>query len=135
MLGILSGKEGGRFPHYQAISAFLSGVLFEGRQIIFQNIKSKPIRNLLGILFSLIIFPFYLIGILTVYSYCQWSWRIYGTFKGTWIIKKYRPSLLYSTGGTSQSHGVDFFLKILDREPWLGEVHDPLKYDKEPQKE
>jgi len=134
VLSAPTGKKDNRFPHYQVISAFPSGLLFEGRQIISQKVKSKSVRSLLKALLTLVLFPFYLIEILTIYFDSQWSWSISATLKGIWIIKKHRPSLIYSSAGPASTHVAAFFLKILFGLPWLAEVHDPLIYDKEPRK-
>lgn len=82
----------------------------------------------------LLCLPFYIIEKIFLQLESQWSWFISASIKGSFIINRFRPSLLYSTAGPSTTHLAAFILHKIYRIPWMAEVHDPLILDDQQRK-
>jgi glycosyltransferase involved in cell wall biosynthesis len=128
------GTKDFRFPHYQVISPAPSGILFEMRHIVRINFQNIFIQKFLKILFTLLCLPFYILEKLFIHFDSHWSWFLGASVKGYFLIKKYRPGLIYSTAGPYSTHVAGYILSKIFKIPWLAEFHDPLIYDNERRK-
>ena len=128
------GFKDHRFPHYRIISPAPSGILFEMRHIIKNNINNPVIKKTLKSILSVLILPFLILEKLIIHLDSHWSWFISASVKGRFLVHRYRPELIYSTAGPFSTHVAGFILHKIFRIPWLAEMHDPLIYDKEKHK-
>lgn len=124
-----TGKRDRSFPHYQVLSAAPSGFLFELRNIINRKFKSPFVRRALKTLLLVVFLPFYTLEKIFVQLDSHWSWFISASVRGLFLVRKFRPKVVYSTAGPSSTHLAGFILSRLCNIPWLAELHDPLIYD------
>ncbi|MFH2218782.1 MAG: glycosyltransferase [Pseudomonadota bacterium] len=131
VLSAPTGDKDLRFPHFQIFSPAPSGVLFELRHIIKKKVTNRFAEKFLKAVLTIACLPFYIAEKIFIHLDSQWSWFISASAKGYYLLKKYRPELIYSTAGPPSTHVAGFILHKLSRKPWLAEVHDPLIYDNE----
>lgn len=117
------------FPHYQVISPAPSGIRFEMRFIIKNKVKNKTAQNILKALSAVLCLPFYALEKVFLQFDSQWSWFFSAALKGSLIIRKHQPALLYSTAGPPSTHLTAYILHKLHGIPWMAELHDPLILD------
>lgn len=129
-----TGEKDLRFPHVQVFSPMPSGILFELRQILKAGVPTQTALRLYKMLLTVLVAPFYLVEILFFPLDSQWSWFLTATVTGLRMNKKYRPKLLYTTGGPPSAHLAGFLVHSLSGLPWLAELYDPLIYDNEPRR-
>jgi len=124
-----TGVKDKRFPHYRVLSPAPSGILFEMRQIIKSTFQRPVVEKSLKALLTVLCLPFYLLEKIFIHLDSQWSWFLGAVIRGFFIIKKYRPELIYSTAGPPSTHIAGYLLHRFLKIPWLAELHDPLIYD------
>ncbi len=129
VLSAVTGIKDQRIPHYQVISPAPSGLRYDMRFIIKNRIKNRALKSVLKNLFSILFLPLYIIEKIFIQLDSQWSWFISASVKGGSIIKKYRPSVLYSTAGPPTTHLAAYILHKIHKIPWMAELHDPLILD------
>ena len=129
VLSAVTGRKYTQVPHYQIISPAPSGLRYDMRFIIKNNVRDKKLKNILKVLFAIICLPFYLVEKVFLQLESQWSWFLSASIKGSQLIKKYRPSLLYSTAGPPTTHLAAYILHKIHGLPWMAELHDPLILD------
>lgn len=129
VLSAPTGAKDNRFPHHCVLSLAPSGILFEMRQIIEKHFPDSFFQKILKALLTILCFPFYLVEKLFIHLDSQWSWFMSASVKGFFLIKSYRPELIYSTAGPPSTHLASFLLQKIFCIPWLAEVHDPLVYN------
>ncbi|WP_299980349.1 glycosyltransferase [Desulfobacula sp.] len=121
-----TGTKDKKFVHYQVISPAPSGIIFEMRKIIEKKFQKGVLSQVLKAAVTVLCFPFYIIEKIFINLDSHWSWFITASAKGIFVIKKYKPQLIYSTAGPSSTHLAGFILKKLFNIPWVAEIHDPL---------
>ncbi|MFC1839029.1 glycosyltransferase [Thermodesulfobacteriota bacterium] len=129
VLSAPTGDRDNRFPHFQIFSAAPSGVLFEFRHIIKKRFPNPFLEKSIKAILVLICLPFYVLEKIFFHLDSQWSWLISASIRGFFLIKKYRPKIIYSTAGPPSTHAAAFILNKIFKIPWLAELHDPLIYD------
>jgi len=129
VLSAPTGIKDTQFPHYQIISPAPSGIRFEMRFIIKHKVRNKTAQNILKAISAFICFPFYASEKIFLHFDSQWSWFLSASIKGSQIIKKHRPALLYSTAGPPSTHLTAYILHKIFKLPWMAELHDPLILD------
>src|SRR4030065_2921254 len=94
-----TGDKDNRFPHFQIFSAAPSGILFDLRQIIGKKVSHILPENLLKAILTILILPFYILEKIFIHLDSHWSWMISASIKGVFLIKKYRPKMIYTSAG------------------------------------
>jgi len=129
---LLTGPVGGRFqrwPHYRSWSIAPSGIRFELRHALRKRLVKHWQFKLAETLLLLPVFPFYLLEKMIINLESEWSWFFGAVIRGFLLCRRYRPELLYSTGGTAAAHVAAGLLCRLTGLPWLAETQDPLVHD------
>jgi len=129
VLSAPTGIKDTRFPHYQIISPAPSGIRFEMRFIIKNKVKNKLAQKILKAISAVLCAPFYFVEKVFLQFDSQWSWFLSASLKGSQLIKRYRPALLYSTAGPPTTHLTAYILHKIYGLPWMAELHDPLILD------
>ena len=129
VLSAPTGIKDTRFPHYQIISPAPSGIRFEMRFIIKNKVKNKLAQKILKAISAVLCAPFYFVEKVFLQFDSQWSWFLSASLKGSQLIKRYRPALLYSTAGPPTTHLTAYILRKIYGLPWMAELHDPLILD------
>jgi glycosyltransferase involved in cell wall biosynthesis len=129
VLSAYTGTKDTRFPHYQIIAPAPSGMRYEMRFIIKNRVKSKTAQSILKGISAILCLPFYLVEKSFLQFDSQWSWFLSASIKGSQLINKYRPALLYSTAGPATTHLAAYILHKIYGLPWMAELHDPLILD------
>lgn len=126
ILSGVSGERDKKYHHEQLLPWGPSGLRFDMRHVIASHVGRGLRYRILWMLMSLILAPFILIARPLLGWQNQWSWAIPATLRGLWIIYRYRPSVLYSTGGSYSAHLAADWIKRLTGIKWIAEIHDPM---------
>lgn len=129
VLSAPTGTKDRRFPHYQIISPAPSGIWFEMRHIIKNKFRNQTVQRILKAIFTALCLPFYVAEKVFFQFDSQWSWFLSASMKGSLIIKKHRPNLLYSSAGPPSTHLTAYILNKIYGIPWMAELYDPLIID------
>jgi hypothetical protein len=126
ILSGVSGDHDKKFLHIQLLPWGPSGLRFDLRHVIASHLgrgfRYKLLVGLMGLLLS----PFIFIERLLLGLQNQWSWSFPATVRSLWLIYKYKPAVLYTTGGAYSAHLAGDWLKKLTGIKWIAEIHDPL---------
>jgi len=131
VLSAPTGDKDNRFPHFQIFSAAPSGILFELRHIIRKKVSHPLPEKFLKAILTILILPFYIFEKIFIRLDSHWSWLISASIKGGFLIKKYRPNMIYTTAGPTSTHAAGYILHRLFKIPWLAEIYDPIIYDRD----
>lgn len=124
--------SGPNFPRHAEISHARvpsispAGIWFEFRTFLNLAITSKSLRNTLKAVCMLPLMPFYFIEKAFIDIESQWAWFLPAAVKGQQLIRRHRPSLIYSTGGSISAHLAARLLARWNGLPWIAELQDPL---------
>ena len=129
ILSAPTGIKDTRLAHYQVISPAPSGLRYEMRFIIKNRVRNKTAQSILKGISTILCLPFYLVEKIFLQFDSQWSWFLSASIKGSRLIKKYRPAMLYSTAGPPTTHLAGYILHKIYGLPWMAELHDPLILD------
>ena len=129
ILSAPTGIKDTRLHHYQIISPAPSGLRYEMRFVIKNKVRNKTAQSILKGISAILCLPFYVVEKVFLHLDSQWSWFLSASIKGSQLIKKYRPSLLYSTAGPPTTHLAAYILHKIYGLPWMAELHDPLILD------
>ena len=126
ILSGVSGEHDNQFIHFQFVPWGPSGLRFDMRHVIASHIGRGYLYKLLVGLLGFILSPFILLerGLLGWQN--QWSWSLPATLRSLWLIHKYKPTILYTTGGAYSAHLAGYWIKRLTGIRWIVEVHDPM---------
>lgn len=126
ILSGVSGTKDKKYLHYQFLPWGPSGWRFDIRHVIAMHIGRGPLYKMLVGLLGLLLSPFILLerGLLGWSN--QWSWAFPATLRSLWLIRKYKPAVLYTTGGAYSAHLAGYWIKCLTGIKWIVEVHDPM---------
>ncbi len=128
VLSAVTGSRDRRFRHVQLLPWGPSGLRFDLRHMIALRWGRDWRYRLVTGSISLLLLPFILLerGLIGLQS--QWSWTPAAVARGCWYILKYRPALVYSTGGAYSAHWAGYWLKRLTGICWIAEIHDPMLF-------
>ena len=127
ILSGVSGELDKRFKHIQLIPWGPAGLRFDMRHVIASYLgrNSLAYKLIVGVM-GLILSPFIVIERLLLGLQNQWSWSLPATVRSLWLIHKYKPAVLYTTGGAYSAHLAGYWIKRLTGIRWIVEVHDPM---------
>lgn len=129
ILSAPTGIKDTRLHHYQIISPAPSGLRYEMRFVIKNKVRNKTAQSILKGISAILCLPFYVVEKVFLHLDSQWSWFLSASIKGSQLIKKYHPTLLYSTAGPPTTHLTAYILHKIYELPWMAELHDPLILD------
>ena len=124
-----TGTRDKKFVHHQVLSPAPSGINFEMRKIIEKEFGKGIVSKFLKAIITFLCFPFLVLEKLIINLDSHWSWFITAGIKSCFLIRKYKPQLIYSTAGPSSTHLTGYILKKIFSIPWLAEIHDPLIHE------
>ena len=125
MLTGICGERWQGLVHERAISVSPSGLRFELRHLK----KRGGMTRLWAGLLNLLILPFYLLEKLVIDLDSQWSWFPFAILQGSRMCSRYKPQLIYSTGGPASAHLAAAVIARRQNIPWIAEFQDPLVHD------
>jgi hypothetical protein len=125
MLTGVCGERWRGLVHKRALSASPSGLRFELRHLKKRGGMTKLWAGLL----NLLILPLYLLEKLVIDLDSQWSWFPFAILQGQRMCSRYRPQLIYSTGGPASAHLAAAMIANRHNIPWIAEFQDPLVHD------
>jgi hypothetical protein len=126
ILSGVSGDQDKKYQHLQLLPWGPSGLRFDLRHVIASHFGRGYRYRILGLLMSLILAPLIVLERALLGWQSQWSWAIPATLRSLWIIYRYRPAVLYSTGGAYSAHLAADWIKRLTGIKWIAEIHDPM---------
>ncbi|QVW34105.1 glycosyltransferase [Geobacter sulfurreducens] len=99
-----------------------SGIRYELRHLRKRSAWVKMIAPLINV----ILLPFYLIEKLIIDLDSQWSWFPLAIMRGISLCRRYRPEVIYSTGGPASAHVAAALISRTTGIPFIAEFQDPL---------
>ena len=132
VVSAITGKKDSVIEHHQVLPAFPVALRFDIRHYLKQRVSSRFIYRIAMTLITLLLLPFYLIEKIFIRIETHWSWAITAYFSGARIIRKRKPSVIYSTGGAYSAHLAGYWLARRYNLPWIAEIHDPIILDTQP---
>lgn len=128
VLSGVSGTKDTRFEHLQLLPWGPSGLRFDLRHLVAMRFGRGVIYRLIGLVVSLVLAPFIVIERLLFGLQSHASWVIPATLRSLWLIRKHRPTVVYTTGGAYSAHLAGLWLKRLTGVKWIAEIHDPMVF-------
>ncbi|MFA7061414.1 MAG: glycosyltransferase family 4 protein [Pedobacter sp.] len=125
MLTSVCGERWQGLVHERVLSAAPSGLRFELRRLK----KRGGMTRLWAGLLNLLILPLYLLEKLVIDLDSQWSWFPFAIWQGRRMCSRYKPQLIYSTGGPTSAHLAAAMIASRHNIPWIAEFQDPLAHD------
>lgn len=122
MLTGVCGERWRGLVHERVLSTSPSGLRFELRHLKRRGGMSR----LWAGLFNLLILPLYLLEKLVIDLDSQWSWFPMAILRGRRMCSRYRPQMIYSTGGPASAHLAAAMVARSCGIPWIAEFQDPL---------
>ena len=120
------GTRDTRFTHLQLLPWGPTGFGFDLRQLARQHWGRDWRYRIFSTLMSILLLPFVILEHLLFGLQSQWSWALPAVFYSLRLIRKRRPTVIYSTGGAYSAHLAGYWLKKLTGITWIAEVHDPM---------
>ncbi|HEY6093498.1 MAG TPA: glycosyltransferase [Gallionellaceae bacterium] len=128
VLSGVSGNHDQRFEHLQLLPWGPSGLRFDLRHLVAMRFGRGVIYRLIGLVVSLLLAPFIVIERLLFGLQSHASWALPATLRSLWLIRKHKPTVVYSTGGAYSAHIAGLWLKKLTGIKWIAEIHDPMVF-------
>lgn len=131
---LLTGTIGGRskrWPHFRCSSVAPSGIRFELRHYLRKRFLKRWQFKLVETVLLLPVFPFYLLEKIIINLESEWSWFFLSSIRGYFLCRRFRPEVIYSTGGTASAHVAAEIISRMTGLPWLAETQDPLVHDQD----
>lgn len=126
---VISAPMGTRATTHKHIQAFAIGpsaLRFDARHLISERIGKGLIYKLLTVTLSITLAPLIIIERLIFGLQNHASWVFSATFFGLITINKYKPNIIYSSGGAYNAHWAAYWLHRLTGVPWIAEIHDSM---------
>lgn len=124
LLTSICGERRLDVPHFRVPSVAPSGIRFELRYLKRRNRTLKLV--LLPALLTVL--PFYLLEKAILNLESEWSWFPLAFLRGARLCKKFRPEIIYSTGGPASAHFAAGLAAHFRKIPWIAELQDPLVF-------
>jgi glycosyl transferase family 4 len=125
---MLTGVCGERWPdrlQARVPSVAPSGIRFELRHLKRRYKLLRLIKPFIDVL----LLPFYLLEKLFIDLDSQWSWFPMAIMRGYLLCRRYRPEVIYSTGGPASAHFAAAFISRWSGIPWVAELQDPIVFE------
>lgn len=129
---LLSGPVGGRLDscrHHQTWSLAPSGIRFELRHFLRRHLRRRWQFKLAETLLLVPVLPLYALEKIWINLESEWSWFVSATVRGFFLERRYRPEVIYSTGGSASAHLAALVLNKYTSAQWIAEIQDPLVHD------
>jgi O-antigen ligase len=123
------GARSNRWPHFRTCSIAPSGIRFELRHYLRKRYHKRWQFMLMETILLLPVFPFYLLEKILVNFESEWSWFFVSSIRGYFLCRRFKPEVVYSTGGSASAHIAGWIISRLTGLPWLAETQDPLVHD------
>ncbi len=120
------GNKDSRFTHLQLLPWGPAGISFDLRQLARQHWGRDWRYRIFSFLLSIIFLPLSLLERVFFGFQGQFSWAFPAVFHSLRLIRKRKPTVIYSTGGAYSAHLAGYILKRLTGITWIAEVHDPM---------
>jgi hypothetical protein len=128
VLSGVSGNHDKNFEHLQLLPWGPSGLRFDLRHLVAMRFGRGITYRVIGLMSSLLLAPFVAIERLLFGLQSHSSWALPATVRSLWLIRKYRPAVVYTTGGAYSAHLAGFWLKRFTGIKWIAEIHDPMVF-------
>jgi hypothetical protein len=124
VLSSVCGKRSRGVAHYRVPSVAPSGVRFELRYLKRRNRVFKLAFTPLLIA----VLPLYLIEKAVINLESEWSWFAPAFLRGLQLCRRFRPAIVYSTGGPASAHLAAGLVANCMKVPWIAELQDPIVF-------
>ncbi len=120
------GQRAATHPHIQAYSIGPSALRFDARHLISERIGRGFWYRILTALVATVLAPFIVIERIAFGLQNNASWALSAIVLGLGVIRRHKPTVIYSTGGAYSAHWAGYWLQRLTGVAWIAEVHDPM---------
>jgi hypothetical protein len=124
VLSSVCGKRSANVAHCRVPSVAPSGVRFELRYLKRRN----KLFKLASIPLLLAVLPLYLIEKAVINLESEWSWFASAFLRGLLLCRRFRPRIVYSTGGPASAHLAAGLVARCVKAPWIAELQDPIVF-------
>ena len=112
--------------HMRIPSPAPSGIRYEVRHLLRRKTRTRFWFKFWETLVLLPVFPFYFLEKTFLRLDTTWSWFITASIAATSSALRYRPAVLYSTGGPVSAHLAALIASSITNIPYIAEFQDPL---------
>jgi O-antigen ligase len=129
---LLTGPVGERsttWLHFRTCSLAPSGIRFEVRHFLRKHLQTRWQFKVVETIILLPIFPLYLLEKIIINLESEWSWFFLASLRGFFFSSRYKPEVIYSTGGSASAHVAAMLINKWTGIRWLAETQDPLVHD------
>lgn len=123
------GEQSKSWIHLRTHSLAPSGIRFELRHFLRKHLHKRWQFKVVETILLLPVFPFYLLEKIIINLESEWSWFFLASVRGFFICRRYKPEVMYSTGGSASAHVAALLIKRWTGIKWLAETQDPLVHD------
>lgn len=123
------GEQSNSWIHLRTHSLAPSGIRFELRHFLRKHLHKRWQFKVVETILLLPVFPFYLLEKIIINLESEWSWFFLASVRGFFICRRYKPEVMYSTGGSASAHVAALLIKRWTGIKWLAETQDPLVHD------
>ncbi len=129
------GELSDNWIHFRTYSLAPSGIRFELRHFLRKHLHKRWQFKIVETVLLLPIMPFYLLEKIIINLESEWSWFLFTSLRGFFLCRRYKPEVIYSTGGSASAHVAALFIKKWTGckrglpLTWLAETQDPLVHD------
>jgi O-antigen ligase len=123
------GEQSSSWLHVRTHSLAPSGVRFEVRHFLRKHLHKRWQFKVVETILLLPVFPFYLLEKILINLESEWSWFFLASVRGFFICRRYKPEVMYSTGGSASAHAAALLIKRWTGIKWLAETQDPIVHD------
>ncbi len=123
------GEKSETWFHIRTHSLAPSGIRFEVRHFLRKHLHKRWQFKLVETVVLLPILPLYLLEKIIINLESEWSWFFLASLRGILFSRRYKPEVIYSTGGSASAHVAALFINKWTGIRWLAETQDPLVHD------
>lgn len=117
--------------HFRTFSIAPSGIRFEIRHFLRKRLQKRWQFKVVETLLLIPVYPFYLIEKILINLESEWSWFVMASIRGIWLRWRFKPEVMYSTGGSASAHVAALIIQYFLPVTWIAETQDPLVHDQE----
>lgn len=126
---LLSSPCGVRYKdtaHTRIFSPAPSGIRYEVRYFLRRKTRRKFWFKFWETLLLLPVYPFYFLEKIFLRLDSTWSWFITASAAALFLAVRYKPEMIYSTGGPVSAHLAAMFASAITGRRYVAEFQDPL---------
>jgi hypothetical protein len=123
------GQLNKNLNHKRILSPAPSGIRYETRYFLRRRTSRKFWFKFWETIVLLPVYPFYFLEKILLRLDSTWSWFLTASISAAVLAVKYRPDVIYSTGGPVSAHIAALISSRISKIPHIAEFQDPLVHE------